>query len=297
MKVTVIPVDKYVSIDGNGRANLDLSRLPSDIHAIQWFGSSGWVEYTDARENRSLDSFDEFDWVIDAWQHQVVAEEPSDVDIYYNTIDTIEQQYPSANPQSVDILVTADYKNLYAIPRVRNDGLLVGVWIVRMADAFAARRFTDDAIALGVPIFGNASDETASFWEALGYINYKVGTQIYTYYPWSLDLAKNRKTRLVERARDNAISSGVVWNNYTWDCDTQSRANLTSVVATISAGVLLPNNFVWRTKDNQNILMSSDDVVALSSAMLTHVNEAYQESWQRKAVVASASTEAEVDAA
>lgn len=45
MKVTVIPVDRFMSIDGVGYL-FDVSSVPgsSDIHAIQWDGTRGHVE-------------------------------------------------------------------------------------------------------------------------------------------------------------------------------------------------------------------------------------------------------------
>jgi hypothetical protein len=47
MRLTIIPSDKSVVVDGEGRANLDFSSvtIPSDIHAIQWYGAHGFLEF------------------------------------------------------------------------------------------------------------------------------------------------------------------------------------------------------------------------------------------------------------
>lgn len=50
MKVTIIPVDSFVAIDGDSsHYALDLStcNIPSDVHALQWFDTKGWIEFQD----------------------------------------------------------------------------------------------------------------------------------------------------------------------------------------------------------------------------------------------------------
>jgi len=48
MKLTIIPSDKSVGEDEKFYLNLDLSScgIPSDVQALQWQDTSGWVEYT-----------------------------------------------------------------------------------------------------------------------------------------------------------------------------------------------------------------------------------------------------------
>lgn len=50
MRLTIIPVDGFVSVDGvNKFAPLDLSScsIPSDVHALQWYDTKGWIEFSD----------------------------------------------------------------------------------------------------------------------------------------------------------------------------------------------------------------------------------------------------------
>jgi hypothetical protein len=72
MRITVIPEDEVVSIDGEVYSGIDLSSLDSTIHAIQWYDTDGEVEVKDARgrmvENREITSFDEFAFVIPLWE-------------------------------------------------------------------------------------------------------------------------------------------------------------------------------------------------------------------------------------
>jgi hypothetical protein len=53
MKLTIIPSDNAVYVDGLMKAYaplpLDLSQcgIPSDVHALQWKDTAGWIEFND----------------------------------------------------------------------------------------------------------------------------------------------------------------------------------------------------------------------------------------------------------
>lgn len=47
MRVTIVPADNIVTIDGNGINGVDLSFIDPTIHAVQWYGTTGSVEYKD----------------------------------------------------------------------------------------------------------------------------------------------------------------------------------------------------------------------------------------------------------
>lgn len=50
MRMTIIPSDGCVIVDGiNKYQPLDLSRcnVPRDVHALQWFETKGWIEFSD----------------------------------------------------------------------------------------------------------------------------------------------------------------------------------------------------------------------------------------------------------
>jgi hypothetical protein len=47
MKLTIIPVDGSVYKDGYSYSDLDLSSAPSNVHALQWKETAGWIEFTD----------------------------------------------------------------------------------------------------------------------------------------------------------------------------------------------------------------------------------------------------------
>jgi hypothetical protein len=57
MLLTIIPVDGNVKKDGVGYINLDLSScaIPSNLRALQWEETSGWLEFWD-KQNEDISS-------------------------------------------------------------------------------------------------------------------------------------------------------------------------------------------------------------------------------------------------
>ena len=56
MKLTIIPVDGSVGEDGKFYIGLDLSScaIPADVHALQWDGVAGWIEFKDPVPNQPI---------------------------------------------------------------------------------------------------------------------------------------------------------------------------------------------------------------------------------------------------
>lgn len=57
--LTIIKDDKFVAVDGIG-FELDAVNLATNVHAVQWDGSSGWIEYNDGTANESIDNIDAY---------------------------------------------------------------------------------------------------------------------------------------------------------------------------------------------------------------------------------------------
>ena len=55
-RLTILPVDGAVYRDAGNYIDLDLSGcgIPADVHALQWDGSAGTIEFTDTRENEEI---------------------------------------------------------------------------------------------------------------------------------------------------------------------------------------------------------------------------------------------------
>ena len=64
-KVTIIKEDNIVIVDGVGRT-VDCSGESANLHAVQWDGSSGEVEYKDNTPNATIDTISAYQSLIDA---------------------------------------------------------------------------------------------------------------------------------------------------------------------------------------------------------------------------------------
>jgi len=73
-RLTILPVDGAVYRDAGNYVDLDLSScgIPADVHALQWDGSAGHIEFTDTRENEEITALP--DWAnacVAKWDEEV----------------------------------------------------------------------------------------------------------------------------------------------------------------------------------------------------------------------------------
>jgi hypothetical protein len=81
MKLTIVPSDGFISIDGRGFSHLDMSSVPENIHAVQWDGAAGWIEYSITEDgakpaNTPINSITDFQAVVDLWTAAAAAADP-----------------------------------------------------------------------------------------------------------------------------------------------------------------------------------------------------------------------------
>lgn len=78
MRVSIIKEDGTVVKDGVAYTDLDLSALPSEFHALQWYDTKGDVESKDADGNpvnTAITDMSQYQWCVDAWQAAYDAEQ------------------------------------------------------------------------------------------------------------------------------------------------------------------------------------------------------------------------------
>jgi hypothetical protein len=73
MRVTILPDDNSVSVDGESYGGLDLSFIDVTIHAVQWYDTYGEIERKDPvtkrmTSNEEITVFDQFQQAITVWQ-------------------------------------------------------------------------------------------------------------------------------------------------------------------------------------------------------------------------------------
>lgn len=83
MRVTIIPDDGSVCIDGMGFGGLDLSFMDASVHAVQWYGTHGEIERKDPvtrrmAANEVITSIDAFQPAIYLWQAAKTAHDEAE---------------------------------------------------------------------------------------------------------------------------------------------------------------------------------------------------------------------------
>lgn len=99
----------------------------------------------------------------------------------------------------------------------------------------------------------------------------------------------------IDRLRDVKIAEGVVLGPYVFACDPTAIQVITAFFTAFNAGVPLPSNFKWRTKDGQTISVTLPQLGQLLQAMVTRVYQCYVRSWELKDIVVANSNNPEAE--
>ncbi len=75
MKITVVPEDKTVIVDGVAASEIDMSGVDEHIHAIQWQDDKGEIEWKKSSpkglHNEEIFSFEPFEFILDLHQQKI----------------------------------------------------------------------------------------------------------------------------------------------------------------------------------------------------------------------------------
>jgi len=66
MRLIIVPSDKFISVNNEGFLDIqqDLSWIPENVHAVQWYDTWGEVEYNDGSSNERIDSLGIFEQAV-----------------------------------------------------------------------------------------------------------------------------------------------------------------------------------------------------------------------------------------
>lgn len=112
----------------------------------------------------------------------------------------------------------------------------------------------------------------------------------------SLEDARLAKKELINQEREVRLATGLWYMGHFWDTSERARTNLTGIMTGISAGLPLPDNFVWRDNNNNNVPFSPTNLLELGGYMLSYVNMVYNVSWYMKEQIETLASIEEVDA-
>ena len=65
--LTIIKDDSFVAVDGFGIEPIDCSSLATNVHAIQFDGTNGHVEYNDGTNNLAITAISDYSAITDLW--------------------------------------------------------------------------------------------------------------------------------------------------------------------------------------------------------------------------------------
>jgi hypothetical protein len=74
MRMTIIPADNCVYVDGISYMPLYWEGTPEGVHALQWYDVAGWIEFKDLSPNEEINVLP--DWAVNAYNAWVVANTP-----------------------------------------------------------------------------------------------------------------------------------------------------------------------------------------------------------------------------
>ena len=82
MRLTIIPIDKVVIVDGVAIHDIDMTGIDPDIHAVQFDGAWGWIERKDGN-NEPIQSVSQFQTIISRHASALAEEQAKAADPYY----------------------------------------------------------------------------------------------------------------------------------------------------------------------------------------------------------------------
>ena len=91
---------------------------------------------------------------------------------------------------------------------------------------------------------------------------------------------------------DTMIEDGMPYAGKVLQIDEESIGRMTTVAASIGAGVALPAGFAWRMKDNSSVAMDETAFLAMATAAFDYVNALRVRMWTAIDAARSAATDA-----
>ena len=114
---------------------------------------------------------------------------------------------------------------------------------------------------------------------------YQDGVLIATEDNRTVEEAKTLKRKEINDFRDAIVNGGFVYQGHVFDSDMLARTNITDNQTSITAGLVLPDGFTWRSKFNEDIPFDNAGFIAFYFASVAWVDRIFRASWYHKAQI------------
>lgn len=91
--------------------------------------------------------------------------------------------------------------------------------------------------------------------------------------------------------RDSYIDGGVIYMSNMFDSDDRARENILGMCSAISLGIEFPENFTWRTRNNEDVVMGRQALTQFGLSVLTFVSACFSVSWYHKDTITAMTSE------
>lgn len=82
MKLTIIVDDRLIKIDNEGLGEIqeDMSWIPNDVHAIQWNGDTGHIEYKTGKPNETITELGIYEKAVETLSSEKLRREREEIE-------------------------------------------------------------------------------------------------------------------------------------------------------------------------------------------------------------------------
>ena len=112
----------------------------------------------------------------------------------------------------------------------------------------------------------------------------------------TLEKLKDQAKGKINQIRKIIINFGVVYKGIKFDSDEETISRLSAIISSAQLGNPLPDNFAWRSANNEMIPMTMTELIELLNVMTQNVSSTYSTSWEKKQQIDNAQSEDEIAA-
>ncbi len=297
MRLSLMCEDGSVIKDGNGFVDL-VYESPVEVRALQWYGLDGEVEYHDGTEAIITELPQ---WVSDAVTimeaHRLSLlpdHSAEELATKASELEDVLLAYPKAEQFVVDKMCNFNYPNINITPFYRpTDNNLIGVqvtgYMFGTTGITSYIKMINHQNELGVPLFAVLApkdeddlEQVRRLVENYGSIFFETLTDSKFSYPeWTLDLAKAQKMSALSVQVETKANEGFLWEGHLFDTNASGRANIAGKVVQLLLDPTI-ETVAWRLKTNVDVVLSVADFKIMATALTTHFENIYKESWLKK---------------